>query len=200
MKMHGHNENENQEKLIQFDTLERLKNDNIPTKRQVLKLMKNLGLHRNILRHQSAVMREAREIAHNISKVELNIDLIVIGALIHDIGRIKTHTLEHGPIGGDIIRSYGFSEKLARIAERHSMAGLTREEAIKFDLPDRIYQPETIEEKIVCLADKYYISNKKVSIQERFNKWIEKYGETPFLKEHLSRALQIEEEILRLIF
>lgn len=184
----------------QANTIEFGEKENLPTKRQALKLMKHLGLHRNIIKHQNAVMREAREIAYNITKADVDTKLIIIGAMMHDIGRITTHSLEHGPAGGDIIRQYGFSEKLARIAERHSMAGLTKEEAAQFDLPDRIYEPQTLEEKIVCLADKYHIGSKKVSIRERFNNWIEKHGETPLLKSHLARALKLEEEILRLIF
>lgn len=172
----------------------------IPSPRQISRLMKIIGLHRNIVKHQLAVMREARDIAYNIKKILVDIELVKSGALLHDIGRIKDHSFLHGPIGGDIIRYYGFSEKLARIAERHTMAGLSSEEAENFSLPDRIYEPDTIEEKIVCLADKYYIGVKKVTIRERFQKWIQKYGETPFLKQQLKKALKLEEEILQLIF
>ncbi len=172
----------------------------IPSKIQAMKLMKSLGLENNILQHQLAVMREARDIAYNIKKVKLNIRLIKIGALMHDIGRTRNHSLLHGPMGGDIIREHGFSEELARIAERHSMAGLSPAEAQTFNLPDRIYEPQTIEEKIVCLADKYYIGTEKVTVQERFQRWIDKYGETPLLKRQYERGILLEEEILRLIF
>ena len=176
------------------------KHENIPKKHEILKWMKKLNLPRNIIKHELAVMREARDIAHNITKSPVNSKLVKIGALIHDIGRIQTHTLAHGPFGGDIIRQAGLPEELARIAERHSMAGLSPKEAKRFDLPNRNYIPQTLEEKIVCLADKYHIGSQKVSIQERFDRWIAKYGETDLLQNQFKRALQLEEEILRLIF
>ena len=71
---------------------------------------------------------------------------------------------------------------------------------LRSSIPTTITLQQTIEEKIVCLADKYYIGTTKVTIHARFQKWIEKYGETPFLKSQLARALTLEEEILRYIF
>jgi uncharacterized protein len=88
---------------------------------------------------------------------------------------------------------------LARIAETHSLGGFTEQESATLNLPPRDYMPRTVEEKIVCLADKYISGSDKVSIEERFHRWIEKHGETEFLIEQIRRVKKIEEEILHLI-
>ena len=172
----------------------------LPTKEEALQIMRQLGLRGNIVQHEQSVMRKARNMAHNITTVPVNMELVKIGALMHDIGRTRTHDMNHGIIGGAILRDLGFSDELARIAEVHSMAGLTAAEAQQFGLPAKDYLPETIEEKLVCLADKYFIGTKEVTIEERFGRWIEKYGETPFLLEQVKRARSLEEDVLRQIF
>lgn len=51
-----------------------------------------------------------------------------------------------------------FYEALARICERHTGTGLTRQTIIERGLPDpqKDLLPETIEEQIICYADKFY--------------------------------------------
>jgi len=174
----------------------------LPTKEEAIEIMKNLALTKNIINHELAVMRKARNLAHNITKIKVDIELVKIGALMHDIGRCVLHTMAHGPVGGDIIRKLGFksSEKLARVVERHLLAGLTIEGAKKFELPERNYIPETIEEKLVCFSDKLHSGTRKVTIEKRFQRWIEKHGLNEFLKEQIDRAKMLEEEILAQIY
>jgi len=159
-----------------------------------------MGLSHHVINHQLAVMRKARDIAHNITKVKVDVELVKIGALMHDIGRVETHGMNHGPQGGKILRDLGYPEELANIAERHSLAGITLEEAIIFNLPEKSYVPVSIEEKIVCLADKFFSGTIQVSIKDRFQKWFEKYGDTKFLRNQIRKAKELEEEILSLIF
>lgn len=82
-----------------------------------------------------------------------NLKLIKAGALLHDIGRTKTHGIEHGVEGARMIKEKGWSDELARIAERHIGGGITKEEAMELDIPTKSYIPETLEEKIICHAD-----------------------------------------------
>ena len=174
----------------------------LPTKEEAIEIMKFLGLPKNIINHELAVMRKARDLAHNITKVEVNNELVKIGALMHDIGRCVLHSMAHGPVGGDIIRNLGFksSEKLARVVERHLLAGLTTDEAKKFGLPERNYIPETIEEKLVCFSDKLHSGSRKVTIEKRFQQWITKHGLNDFLQDQINRAKGLEEEILGQIY
>ncbi|MHA1584301.1 MAG: HDIG domain-containing metalloprotein [Promethearchaeota archaeon] len=191
---------ENPKAVSQQDQHSSHNKQEIPSKQAAINLMRNLGLPQNIFKHEMAVMRKARNLAYNITKIPVNVELVKIGALLHDIGRTQIHSMMHAPVGADILRENGFPEEVARIAERHTMAGLTDKEAQLFELPPRHYIPETIEEKIVCLADKYFMGTTQVTIDQRFQRWMDKYGQTPFLLGQLERAKKMEEEILHLIF
>ena len=79
--------------------------------------------------------------------------LVEAGALLHDIGRSKTHGIKHGVKGAKIAKKLGLSENIIKIIERHIGAGLPAEEARKLGLPNRDFIPETLEEKIVCHSD-----------------------------------------------
>ena len=198
-------ESENRYMNIDFKTVYKIENSSqeprqLPTKKQALKLQRELNIEQNIINHEIMVLREARELAYNIKNIPVNLELVKAGAIIHDIGRFKTHGFQHGPIGADFLRYLGYPEELARIVEKHTMAGLTHKEAIQFHLSERDYLPHTIEEKIVCLADKYVMGTQKVTIQERFQRWVHRYGETEFLTNQIQRAKKLEEEILKLIF
>jgi uncharacterized protein len=57
-----------------------------------------------------------------------------------------------------MLRSEGLPERYARVCERHTGAGLTLDDIVSQDLPlpHQDLQPETIEEKLICYADKFY--------------------------------------------
>ena len=92
------------------------------------------------------------------------------------------------------------SEQLARIAETHILGGISEEEAIDMNLPPSEYLPESIEEKIVCLSDKYFIGTKKVSIEQRFKNWFIRYGENEFLLRSKKRVEELEIFLYKLMF
>lgn len=110
----------------------------------------------NVIEHSIAVSKKAVEIAREIMKngISVDLELVKIGGLLHDIGRSVTHGIKHGYFGGLILRSFGW-ERLAGIAERHIGAGISKEEARKLGLPNKDFIPQTLEEKIVAYADKF---------------------------------------------
>lgn len=57
-----------------------------------------------------------------------------------------------------MLRSERLPERYARVCERHTGAGLTLDDIVSQDLPlpHQDMQPETIEEKLICYADKFY--------------------------------------------
>jgi uncharacterized protein len=88
--------------------------------------------------------------------------------MLHDIGVRWCHApgicchgsepyIRHGVIGADVLRREGW-ERHARVAERHTGTGLTREQIVRQQLPlePLDYVPETLEEQVVCYADKFY--------------------------------------------
>jgi uncharacterized protein len=128
--------------------------------------------------------------------IKVDTDLIEAGALLHDIGRSKTHGVEHGVIGGQLAREIGLPEPIVRIIERHIGAGIPLHEASKIGLPERNYLPETIEEKIVSYADKLIEGDQEIEIEVTVEKFAEKLG-----KDHpaLDRLLTLHNEITNLI-
>ena len=153
----------------------------------------------SVRRHSEKVADKAIEIANKIKKAKVDLDLIEIGALLHDIGRTNTHGFKHALIGGKILRQRGFSEKLARICETHILGGLDKDDAKDVGLPEKDYLPETLEEKIICLADKQMAGTREVSIQKRFNKWFQKYGKSKILLKSKKRIEKIQKEIEELM-
>ncbi|MFX0139188.1 MAG: hypothetical protein ACFFDN_36435, partial [Candidatus Hodarchaeota archaeon] len=109
------------------------------------------------------------------------------------------HGFKHALIGGKILRQRGFSDRLARICETHILGGLDKEDAKKFGLPEKDYLPITLEEKIICLADKHMAGTREVSIQNRFNRWFQKYGKSKILIKSKKRIEKIQKEIEELM-
>lgn len=177
------------------------KEEKIPSKSEALEVLTKLNMQRHIINHVLAVSRKAIKIASRIQSVPIDLKLVRIGAILHDIGRTQTHDFLHGVTGGTIIREQlNWSEKLARIAETHILGGITKEEAIELGLPPKDYIPITIEEKIVCLADKYINGSKEVPIEHRFRNWFSRFGETDLLIKSKKRVEQLELEIYRMMY
>lgn len=174
--------------------------DEIPllTREMAFDLLKKLKVPYQVRRHSLAVADKALEIATKITKVKVNIELVEIGAILHDIGRAVTHGFEHAVIGGKIIRERGYPTELSRICETHILGGLDKFDAREVGLKFVDYLPQTIEEKIICLADKYMAGTKEVSIEERFQKWFFKYGKTKILMKAKKRIEEIQKEIIEL--
>lgn len=171
------------------------KEDFLPDREFTLELLKTLKIQHSVRRHSEKVADKALEIANNLTNSKVDKKLIEIGALLHDIGRTETHDFKHAVIGGKILRGKGFSEKLAKICETHILGGLDKKDAKTFGLPEKDYLPLSLEEKIICLADKHMAGTKEVSIEERFNRWFQKYGRSKILLKSRKRIEKIQNEI-----
>ncbi|MFX1312302.1 MAG: HDIG domain-containing metalloprotein [Promethearchaeota archaeon] len=171
------------------------KEELLPDREFALNLLKSLKIQHSVRRHSEKVAEKALEIAKKITKVEVDINLIEIGALLHDIGRTQTHGFKHALIGGKILRERGFPDKLAKICERHILGGLDKADAKKYGLPEKDFLPVTLEEKIICLADKHMAGSREVTIDERFNKWFQKFGKSKTLLKSKKRIETIQKEI-----
>ena len=96
-------------------------------------------------------------------------ELVRAGAMLHDIGRGKTHSIAHAQIGADLCRSMGFPEEQARIIECHTGAGLSADECTLLRLLPRECIPRTLEEKIVTNADNLAGGKHRITIEEHLN-------------------------------
>lgn len=134
-----------------------------------LKILKQEETPENVIEHSKAVYKKAMVIAANFKNADK--DLIKKGALLHDIGRSKTHGISHAVEGAKIVKQYGYPEEVQNIVERHIGAGITEEESVKLGLPKKSYIPQTIEEKIVAHADNLLSGTKDVDIDFDIAKW-----------------------------
>ncbi len=97
--------------------------------------------------------------------------------MLHDIGRSRSHDVDHAAKGAEITRELGLPEELVHIIERHIGAGIPDNEAKKLGLPEGHYIPETLEEKIVTYADKLIAGRCEVDICVTIQDFAAKLGE-----------------------
>jgi uncharacterized protein len=138
----------------------------LPSREQAIDLLRENNCPANVISHCEAVARLALDTANKLEKkgLKINIELVEAGALLHDLGRSKTHTVDHAVVGAEIAKSAGLPETVIRIIKRHVGGGITAEEAEKFGWPKDVYVPLTLEEKIVSNSDKLIEQSKIVPI------------------------------------
>lgn len=121
-----------------------------------------------LLLHSTLVARKALAIVDSHSELGADRGFVEEAAMLHDIGIFLTdaapihcfgkfHYLCHGYLGADLLRGEGLPRH-ALVAERHTGTGLTLKQILERDLPlpHRDMVPVSIEEKIVCFADKFF--------------------------------------------
>lgn len=125
-------------------------------------------LQQMLLEHSRAVATRALRIASRHPEWNIDQKFVYEAAMLHDIGILYTDAqgihcygrhpyLMHGLLGGNILRHEGLYRH-ARVAERHTGTGLKAETIIERGLPLPVmdWEPVTLEEKLVCYADKFY--------------------------------------------
>ncbi len=134
-----------------------------PKDDECVKILKNHGADEKLLKHSEAVRELALKVA---SLCGADQKLISVGALLHDIGRTVTNGVDHAYAGSRILEEDNIDERIVRIVQRHSGAGITREEAKDLGLPEMDFIPETDEEKIVAHADNLFSGDKRISLDQ----------------------------------
>jgi uncharacterized protein len=169
----------------------------LPSPEEAVRILQESGCSTNVVRHCKAVAKLAVQIAEKCANngAHVNVEMVQIGALLHDIGRAKTHGLNHPIVGAEIARSLGLPSSLVRIIERHLGGGISAKEACEFGWPEKTYIPETLEEKIVAYADKLIEGKRQVPIEKTVQKLKDRLG-----ADHPSagRVLSLHEEITNL--
>ena len=155
-----------------------------------------------LITHSRCVAEKALRIADDAG-LEVDRQFVYDAAMLHDIGIVECDApgircfgsrpyICHGIAGADILRSEGLPESFARVCERHTGSGLTAKEIVErgLPLPQRDLLPETTEEKLICLADKYFSKSGDPSAEkpeERVVASIRRHG-----PEALERFLQLK--------
>ncbi len=146
------------------------KNLKIYSKSEGLKVLIDLGASDSIIKHSEAVTELAVKIG---AMCNADLKLIEIGAMLHDIGRVRSNGLDHGIIGANMVRELGYPEDVAKIVERHIGAGLDLNTSSKLGISYSLI-PETIEQKIVAHADNLISGQKRVPLKKVIDSYISK--------------------------
>jgi len=146
--------------------------EGLPSPQMALKFLSKSGCSEKVVAHCKAVTKLAMQIAKACEKRGLNVDikLVQVGALLHDIGRSRTHSVDHVIRGAEIARSLNLPEPVVSIIERHAGGGITIDEAERLGWPIKSYLPQTLEEKIVTYADKLIEGSRRVRIERTIKK------------------------------
>lgn len=132
--------------------------------------------------HSRQVADRCLAIVAKHKELPVDVQFMEEAAMLHDIGIFRCDApgihchgtepyLRHGPIGGEILRAEGLPRH-ARVAERHTGTGLPG------------YEPETLEEQIICYADKFYSKSRldRVLTVAETAQSLEKFGHEGVLK------------------
>ena len=133
-------------------------------------------LRRLLVFHSRQVADRCLLIVKKHPELPVDVQFLEEAAMLHDIGIRWCHApsifcegtepyIKHGPIGADILRGEGYPRH-ARVAERHTGTGLPG------------LEPETLEEQIVCYADKFYSKSRpdRVLTVAQAAESLEKFG------------------------
>lgn len=149
-----------------------------------------------LLLHSKQVTHRALYIAKQHPEFHLDQDFISQAAMLHDVGIFMTDApgiycegeapyLMHGYLGAELMRKEGY-EDIARVCERHTGTGLTARQVKELNLPIPVkdYLPETLEEQVICYADKFFSKSHPLRIRtvEETAQSLEKFGAEGVMK------------------
>lgn len=157
--------------------------------------------------HGELVAERSLKAAARVGHLKPDLAFIRDAAMLHDIAIFLTDSpgigchgaepyVRHGILGRDILDALGMPSH-GLVCERHVGVGISAEDIRCFNLPlpVRDMRPVTIEEQIICYADKFFSKNRSdtpreksiaeivaslrlygVDKVERFTGWVELFG------------------------
>jgi len=167
----------------------------IPTRTEAAQILGALAAPDWLARHSAAVAEVATFLATAIDARghAIHVPLVEAAALLHDVDKAlpADHPLKHlghGWAGAAWLREQGHHE-LAGAVANHPVTRLADDEHHSLWVGDA-----TIEERVVCYADKRATQG-VVSLEERFNRWIERHGDSAGIRAARQRAEALERDV-----
>jgi putative nucleotidyltransferase with HDIG domain len=158
----------------------------ILTREECFSLMEQQGMLPNIVRHSVMVEKVAVGIAKALNKAGHDVDLseLSAAALLHDITKTKSiQTHENHAISGEqFLKALGYP-RIGEIVGRH------------IELPIAVANGPLSSEEIVNYADKRVLHEDIVTLEERFEDLIARYGLTA---EHAHRLKILKRQSCRI--
>lgn len=136
--------------------------------------------------HSRLVADKALEIGRELKErgMDVDLDFVEEAAMLHDIGIFRCdapdiecngdlHYICHGVEGRKILEEENLPRH-ALVCERHTGAGLTVSDIANqnLPLPRRDMTPQSLEEKLICYADKFYSKSGYITKEKPIEKVI----------------------------
>lgn len=129
---------------------------------------KGTRLYDIYISHVTDVTNKALAIAQKHPELAIDVHFLEEAGMLHDIGIFMTKARHiackgklpyicHGYLGRDLLTAEGFPQH-GLVCERHTGTGLSLETIVtrKLPIPHRDMQPKSMEEQIICFADKFF--------------------------------------------
>lgn len=130
------------------------------------------GFSHNLWLHTQTVAAISYQLAIWLKKSGIDINPVLShrGGMLHDLAKLSgnhpsDNGLDHGQLAAHILNERQ-QPQLAEIAKRHLL----------FSINDKLENPQTWEQKLVYLADKFIEGSQVVSIEERLEALSKRYG------------------------
>jgi len=160
-----------------------------------LKLLYCYGGDAAWIRHCLAVAQVAKRIGEIMApRCALDTEYLTTGALLHDIGRYKTHDpILHGVEGYRLLTGLGHHRE-AFICASHILCGMASAEAAYYGLPPKDFLPNTVEERLVPLIDGMVEFDRPTTFVRRCESIAQRYkGNELFLQRFSDAATKAKE-------
>ena len=128
----------------------------IASREQCLEMLADAGCEDNVIEHSKLVEVVALGFAQAINEKHsglINVNLVSAGALLHDLGRSKTHDIRHVEQSVQLAQEMDVDPSVVEIIRKHVGGGLTPYDAQQLGMPAWNMMPKTWEEKVVNHAD-----------------------------------------------
>lgn len=132
-----------------------------------------------LIGHSRAVAQKALEVAERLNNLTPDRLFIEEAALLHDIGIFGTDAPDigchgdkpyicHGYLGRELLEREGLPAH-ALVCERHVLVGISIADIDRHGLPipRRDMLPLTLEERIICFADKFFSKKTDALVREK---------------------------------
>lgn len=156
----------------------------IPSKEQIDEVHKryaqNDHLYKLVTEH-CQIVAEIAEWCVIKNNLDVDIDLLQAGCLLHDIGTYalfdakgldgnEHNYKQHAVFGAALAIEEGFDPRIAEMIRTHVLMGLSKQEIIdnNYGMPQNDYIPQTIEAKILCYADRFHSKHPTFNAYEPF--------------------------------
>ena len=155
-----------------------------PSREECLDLLRRAGCEEKVVQHCLLVEALAVSIAEAINERhagQVDLKLVSAGALLHDLGRAKTHGIQHVVHGVEMAQELNLDARVVEIIRRHVGGGLTAPDAESLGLPAWDMMPLTLEEKIVCHSDTLVGAQGRRTLKQTIKR-IQKKGSPIYVK------------------